>query len=225
VTAETLVTPAVPSAAADPAPAAGAAETVVADLWFDPSCPFAWITSRWLLEVEKVRPVRARWHVMSLSVLNEGRDLPEEYVALLAKAWGPVRICIAAAEKHGEDILGPLYTALGRRRHLEQADWTEETYLAALTEAGADPALVAAATSTEWDEALRASHADGIGRVGMDVGTPVIAVGDVAFFGPVVTPAPKGDDAARLWDGVLLVAGVPGFYELKRTRDQAPTFD
>ncbi len=217
-----------PAPTLTPAPASATTETnpgtVVADLWFDPMCPWAWLTSRWLVEVEQVRPVRVRWHVMSLAVLNEGRDLPEQYVALLAKAWGPVRICIAAAERHGEGILAALYTALGRRRHVEKAEFDEAVFVAALTEAGADPALAAAATSTEWDAKLRASHADGIGRVGMDVGTPVIAVGDNAFFGPVITPAPKGADAGRLWDGVLLVAGTPGFYELKRSRETEPIF-
>jgi hypothetical protein len=219
VTAETA-----PPATAVPAAAAAAdadadafADSTVADLWFDPSCPWAWLASRWLLQVEKVRPVRVRWHVMSLSVLNEGRDLPEQYATLLAQAWGPVRLCIAAAARHGDAILQPLYTALGRRRHLQKAEWDTETFAAALTEAGA-------ATSTDWDDALRASHADGIGRVGMDVGTPVIAVGETAFFGPVVTPAPRGEAAGRLWDGVLLVSGTPGFFELKRTRDQDPIF-
>jgi len=234
VTAETAPpATAVPAAAAaaDAAAAAAAdadadafADSTVADLWFDPSCPWAWLASRWLLQVEKVRPVRVRWHVMSLSVLNEGRDLPEQYATLLAQAWGPVRLCIAAAARHGDAILQPLYTALGRRRHLQKAEWDTETFAAALTEAGADPDLVAAATSTDWDDALRASHADGIGRVGMDVGTPVIAVGETAFFGPVVTPAPRGEAAGRLWDGVLLVSGTPGFFELKRTRDQDPIF-
>ncbi len=150
--------------------------------------------------------------------------MPEAYREAMAQAWGPVRICVAAAAKHGEDVLGPLYTALGRRRHVEKAEWNAETFAAALTEAGADPSLADAATSTEWDEALRASHHDGISRVGMDVGTPVIAVGENAFFGPVITPAPKGESAGRLWDGVLLVAGTPGFYELKRTRDVGPIF-
>ncbi|MCM3885641.1 disulfide bond formation protein DsbA [Frankia sp. R82] len=200
------------------------ADLVTADLWFDPSCPWAWLTSRWLLEVERVRPVRPRWHVMSLAVLNDGREVPEQYREAMAQAWGPVRICIAAAAKHGEDVLGPLYTALGRRRHVEKAEWNAETFVAALTEAGADPSLASAATSTEWDEALKASHHDGISRVGMDVGTPVIAVGENAFFGPVITPAPKGEQAGRLWDGVLLVAGTPGFFELKRTRDVEPIF-
>ncbi len=199
------------------------------DFWFDPLCPWAWLTSRWILEVEKVRPVSVRWHVMSLAVLNEGREMPEEYVELMRQAWGPVRVLIAAAAEHGEQVLLPLYTALGTRFHLEKRPKDAETVAEALAEVGLPTDLVAAMTTDQHDEALRASHADGIGRVGMDVGTPVIAVdtpdGSIGFFGPVVTPAPKGETAGRLWDGVLLVAGTPGFYELKRTRDASPVFD
>ena len=197
----------------------------VADFWFDPICPWAWMTSRWMLEVQKVRPVTTRWHVMSLAVLNDGRDLPEQYVETMKKAWGPVRICIAAAQAHGSDVLLPLYTALGTRIHLEKAEWDRALYEAALTEAGLPTSLAAAADSTEYDEALRASHQDGIDRVGQDVGTPVISVEGVSFFGPVVTPSPKGEAAGKLWDGVVLVAATPGFYELKRSREQGPIFD
>jgi 2-hydroxychromene-2-carboxylate isomerase len=199
---------------------------VVADFWFDPSCPWAFLTSRWMLEVQKVRPVEIRWHVMSLAVLNGGRDdIPEPYKAMIPKLWGPVRVAIAAAAAHGDDVLGPLYTALGRRRHLEKAEWSQDVLEAALAEAGLPTELAAAAESTEFDDAVRASHADGIGRVGMDVGTPVIAIGDTALFGPVITPAPTGEAAGKLWDGFLLVVQTPGFYELKRSRDVGPTFD
>jgi 2-hydroxychromene-2-carboxylate isomerase len=202
-----------------------AADTTPVDFWFDPLCPWAWLTSRWILEVEKVRPVAARWHVMSLAVLNEGRDMPEEYVELMRQAWGPVRVLIAAAQQHGEQVLLPLYTALGTRFHLEKRPKDAETVSEALAEVGLPTELAQAMTTETYDDALRASHAEGIGRVGMDVGTPVIAVGDIGFFGPVVTPAPKGEAAGKLWDGVVLVAGTPGFYELKRTRDASPVFD
>jgi protein-disulfide isomerase-like protein with CxxC motif len=200
-------------------------------MWFDPRCPWAWITSRWLLEVEKVRPVRVSFHVMSLSVLNEGREnLPERYKEGLAKGWGPVRVAIAAEQKYGNEVLRDLYTALGTRAHLQKRELDGDTLVEALTELGLDPALAAAAESTEYDEALRASHDAGMAPVGLDVGTPVIHApgpdgGTIAFFGPVVTPAPKGEAAGRLWDGVLLVAGTPGFYEIKRTRDVRPSFD
>ncbi|MEO3822077.1 disulfide bond formation protein DsbA [Plantactinospora sp. B24E8] len=207
-------------------------ERAAVDMFFDPVCPWAWITSRWLLEVEKVRPVDVRFRVMSLSVLNAGRDgLSEDYRKLLDTAWGPVRICIAVEQKHGERAVRDLYTALGNRIHLAKQERGPELYRAALAEVGLDPDLAEAAESTEYDEALRASHDAGMKPVGQDVGTPVIhAPGPVpgetvAFFGPVITPAPKGEAAGRLWDGVLLVAGTPGFYELKRTRTESPRFD
>jgi 2-hydroxychromene-2-carboxylate isomerase len=204
-------------------------ETV--DMWFDPICPWAWLTSRWLLEVEQVRPLDIRFHVMSLSVLNEGRELPEQYVQLMQVGWGPVRVCVAAEQKYGNQVLRDLYTALGTRIHLGKQELGPELYAAALTDAGLDPALAAAADSEEYDAPLRVSHNAGMKPVGTDVGTPVIhAPGPVpgeqiAFFGPVVTPCPKGEAAGRLWDGVVLVAGTPGFYELKRSREQDPTFD
>lgn len=206
-------------------------ERAAVDMFFDPTCPWAWITSRWLLEVERVRPVDVRFRVMSLSVLNEGRDVPEQYREGLKKAWGAVRICIAVEQTHGSAVVRDLYTALGTRIHLDKQERGQELYRAALADVGLDPALAEIAESTEYDEALRASHDAGMKPVGQDVGTPVIhAPGPVpgetvAFFGPVITPAPKGEAAGRLWDGVLLVAGTPGFYELKRSRTEAPSFD
>jgi 2-hydroxychromene-2-carboxylate isomerase len=194
------------------------------DFWFDPICPWAWLASRWLLEAAKVRDLEPRWHVMSLAVLNEGRELPESYRQAMAEAWGPVRVCIAAAQRHGDDVLLPLYTALGTRFHLEKQPRDRATVEAALAEVGLSADLADAMTSTAYDDALRASHQDGMDRVGMDVGTPVISVDGVSFFGPVVTPAPEGEAAGRLWDGVLLVAGTDGFFELKRTRDRKPIF-
>ena len=195
------------------------------DFWFDPMCPWAWMSSRWLLEVEQVRPIRARWHVMSLAVLNEGRDLPEAYREMLEKAWGPVRVAIAAQQAHGDDVLLPLYTAFGNRIHLQQQPPDRAMVEGALADAGLPLGLADAMESTDYDEELRKSHTAGIELVGMDVGTPVISVDGVAFFGPVVTPAPKGEAAGRLWDGVVLVAATPGFYELKRSRTSGPIFD
>src|SRR4051794_26117934 len=190
-----------------------------ADFWFDPLCPWAWISSRWMHEVEQVRDVQTRWHVMSLAELNSGRDLPDDYRKMLDAAWGPVRVCIAAEQKHGSDVLGPLYTALGTRFHNQGLEKDRETIVAALEEAGLPAELADAADSDAYDAELRASHKAGIDLVGQEVGTPVIAVPgsdgeQIAFFGPVVTPAPKGDDAAKLWDGTLMVASIPGFYEI-----------
>ena len=200
-------------------------EPTVVDFWFDPVCPWAWIASRWMHEVEKVRPVTTKWHVMSLSVLNEGRDVPEPYQQLLRTGWGPVRVCVAAEQQHGPEVLGPLYTALGTRFHHEKAPRERATYEAALAEAGLPAGLADAAESDEYDEALRASHKEGIERVGYDVGTPIISVDGLSVFGPVVSPIPRGDAAGRLWDGVLLIAGTDGFFELKRSRTRDPIFD
>jgi 2-hydroxychromene-2-carboxylate isomerase len=196
------------------------------DFWFDPICPWAWITSRWILEVQQVRPVTVTWHVMSLSALNEDKDdLPEQYRELLRTGWGPVRVLIAAEQAYGPEVLGPLYTALGTRFHHEKAPRDRETITAALAEAGLPAELADAMDSTSCDAAVRASHAEGINRVGYDVGTPVISVNGMSVFGPVMSPIPRGEAAARLWDGVLLIAGTDGFFELKRSRTRDPIFD
>ncbi|MDQ1625851.1 MAG: hypothetical protein QOJ49_1349 [Actinomycetota bacterium] len=205
-----------------PAPSSPSA---AADFWFDPICPWAWMTSRWMLEVEQVRGVEVRWHVMSLAYLNADRDLPENYRKAMEEAWGPVRVVVAAAAAHGDEVTLPLYTALGTRFHLEQKPRDRATIEEALAEVGLPTDLADAMTSTDYDEALKKSHHAGMDQVGMEVGTPVISVEGVAFFGPVVSPTPRGEAAGRLWDGVLLVAGTDGFFELKRSRTRDPIFD
>jgi hypothetical protein len=204
------------------------------DMWFDPACPWAWITSRWLLEAEKVRPLDVGFHVMSLAELNRDKaDIDPDYKRRTAGLWGSVRVCIAAEQQRGTDVLRPLYTALGTRLH-DQGQRRErpirEVLEESLTEVGLPTSLAGAADSEEYDEALRKSHYTGMDPVGFEVGTPVIHVPDgngtkIAFFGPVVTPTPRGEAAGRLWDGVLLVGGTDGFFELKRTRDRPPVFD
>lgn len=200
-----------------------------AEFWFDPLCPWAWMTSRWMMEVEKVRDVNVTWSVMSLSVLNEGRDLPEDYRVMLDNGWGPVRVIIAAAKEHGSGVIKPLYDALGERLHHQSEAYQDDldhsrAIAEALAEVGLPAELAAAASSDAVDAELRASHERAIGLVGDEVGTPVIAVNGVAFFGPVVSPSPRGEAAGRLWDGCVLVAGTDGFFELKRSRTVGPIF-
>jgi hypothetical protein len=204
------------------------------DFWFDPVCPWTWLTSRWMLEVRKARPVVVSWHVMSLAILNEARlsELPEPIRDLMGRAWAPVRVLTAAEASFGSGVLEALYTALGTRYHVQQQPKTQATIEAALREAGLPAELAEAGNTNAYDDALRESHGDGIALVGAEVGSPIIAVpgpgrasGKIAFFGPVVTPAPKGEQAASLWDGTLAVASTPGFYEIKRTRTVGPVFD
>jgi 2-hydroxychromene-2-carboxylate isomerase len=195
-----------------------------ADFWFDPLCPFAWITSRWILEVEKVRDIEVEWHVMSLAYLNQDRDIPDSYRELLAPAWGPVRVLVATEERHGNEALLPLYTALGNRIHLDGRKLHEEpdagrTLVAeAIAEAGLDADLIDAFDDGSYDHAVAKSHREGMDQVGDDVGTPTISVNGSAFFGPVISKIPRGEDAGRLWDGCVAVASFPYFYELKRSR-------
>ncbi|MEV7871647.1 disulfide bond formation protein DsbA [Streptomyces sp. NPDC088124] len=203
-------------------------DEVQVPFWFDPLCPWAWITSRWLLEVEQVRPVHADWRIMSLAYLNldqrSGKGLSEEYRKLMSTAWGPVRVC-AAAEHAGSPVLGPLYTAIGTRLHNQRRREDPTVITEALAETGLPASLAAAATSTEFDQFIKDSHHEAFDDVGLDVGTPVLRIAGTTLFGPVITPAPRGEAAGRLWDGLVMVAGTDGFFELKRSRNAKPSFD
>lgn len=194
------------------------------DFWFDPACPWAWMSSRWMLEVERVRPVKTAFHVMSLSVLNSGRDMSEEYRARIDAAWGPVRVALGVSEHYGQEQLAAFYTAIGTRIHPRGEDRSRTTVEAALADVGLPRELADLGDTGDNDDALRVSHHAGMDAVGYEVGTPVIHVGDVAFFGPVFSPAPTGEQAGRVFDGVLALASYPGFFELKRTRTVGPIF-
>lgn len=196
-----------------------------ADFWFDPMCPFAWATSRWIGEVETVRNISVDWHVMSLSVLNEGRDeLPEQYKEMMEKGWGPVRVIIAAAAAHGDQVIKPLYDAMGTEIHHNGNKDLSDVVTKALAQVGLPAELADAATTDANDVALRASHQDGISRVGQDVGTPVVAFNGTAFFGPVITRIPRGEEAGKMWDATVTLASFPYFFEIKRSRTEDPQF-
>ena len=190
-----------------------------AEFWFDPRCPFAWITSRWILEVANVRDIDVTWHIMSLAYLNQDKDIPEDYRAMLADAWGPVRVCMAAEQQHGKDALLPLYTALGTRLHDEGQKQSRELVADALAEAGLPASLVEAMDDPSYDEDIKKSHHLGMDQVGEEVGTPTIAFEGTAFFGPVMTSIPRGEEAGRIWDAAVELARHPYFFELKRTRN------
>jgi 2-hydroxychromene-2-carboxylate isomerase len=198
--------------------AAPTTDVDVADFWFDPLCPFAWITSRWMLEVEQVRDVKVNWRIMSLYYLNKDRDISDDYRELIEHGI-PIGRVLAAAEKHvGRQALLPLYTALGERIHHEKQDKGLELIAGALADAGLPAELIEAADDSSYDERVQASHQEAMDRVGDEVGTPTIAFNGSAFFGPVLTRIPRGEDAGRLWDGTIAVADFPYFFEIKRTR-------
>ncbi len=204
---------------------ASAQQRVAVDFWFDPICPWAWVTSRWVMEVEQVRPIHVRWRVMSLAYLNSGRELAEDYQRRMDAAWGPVRVITAAKELHGEQYVKRLYDAMGTRLHPGGDEDLDRVIVESLAEVRLPGELAQQAASTDYDEALKESHHAGMDQVGTDVGTPTIAVEGSAFFGPVITPTPRGEEAGRLWDGVRGVTAYDGFFELKRSRTRSPSFD
>lgn len=205
--------------------------------YFDVSCPFCWVTSRWIKEVEKVRNIEVEWKPMSLSVLNEGRDeLPEEYKFMMQCNWTPARLFNAVFSQDGQEAVDKLYTALGtkihnenridRHAHVDEPEHAfDELIKEALAEVGLPEERLAQALTTEFDELMRENHAEAMKEVGNDVGTPVVKLNDVAFFGPVLTRIPRGEEAGKIFDGSVAVASYPYFFEIKRSRTEDPRFD
>lgn len=199
--------------------------TTSVDFWFDPSCPWAWMTSRWVDEVRGARDLDVTWHIMSLAILNEDKDVPDSYSKNFPRYLRYARLVTAVQELEGSERVKPLYDALGTRIHPGGSRDADEVIADALAELGLPADYARYADTDEFDRQLRASHADGIERVGQDVGTPIIAVNGVAFFGPVLSPTPRGEQALALWDGIVAAASYDGFFELKRTRTREPQFD
>ena len=205
--------------------------------YFDVSCPFCWVTSRWIKEVEKVRDIEVEWKPMSLSVLNEGRDeLPEDYKFMMQCNWTPARLFNAVFSQDGQEAVDKLYTALGtkvhnenridRHAHVDEPEHAfDELIKEALAEVGLPEERLVQALTTEFDELMRENHAEAMKEVGNDVGTPVVKLNDVAFFGPVLTRIPRGEEAGKIFDGSVAVASYPYFFEIKRSRTESPRFD
>lgn len=194
--------------------------------WFDPACPFAWITSRWIREVESVREINVDFNVISLGVLNEAKQDQDD--PNTQAIWQGARVALAVRERHGADKVAEFYTAAGTRIHNE--GYGTERYDDALTEALTAIGITDAAdilqesTKDTYDDGLRQSTAQALSLVGDDVGTPIIAIGDAAFFGPVMTRIPRGEEAGKIWDGFATLVEYPYFYELKRARNSELDF-
>lgn len=201
--------------------------TTPVKFWFDVSCPFAWVTSRWIKEVEKVRDIQVEFIPMSLAVLNDGRDLDPDYMEKMKANWGPARVFAKVATEQ-PDKVDELYTVMGSIVHREgnsgRTDFGgyDDVIAEALQRAGLDASFADVANTEDYDPQLREFHESGISSVGDEVGTPIVKLGDTAFFGPVLTKIPTGEEAGEIFDASVRLAQYPHFFELKRTRTERP---
>jgi 2-hydroxychromene-2-carboxylate isomerase len=188
-------------------------------MWFDPACPYTWRTSRWLRAAAAARGESVTWRLLSLAVLNEGRDIPERYLQGMTLSRKASRVIAAVETKYGQDAVDRLYTALGQLVHDQGQVMDRDTVAEALAAAGLPDDLIGALDDEAHDLAVDESHHAAQDRVGQEAGSPVLAFGDgPGFFGPIVVPVPTGDEAQRLFDAMTLLSTVPQFSELKRVR-------
>jgi 2-hydroxychromene-2-carboxylate isomerase len=194
--------------------------TVAVEFWFDPSCPFTWRTSRWARDLEQAGLATVEWKVMSLGILNEGKEIPEQYREGMVRGARFLRALTAAAEQGGPDAVGRLYDALGTRLHDRDEGLADDVLLRSVEEVGLPGSVADAADDEGRDAAVRASHEEGQRRVGTESGSPITAYdGGPAFFGPVVVPAPAGDEAETLLTAMASLSKVSAFSEIKRSRN------
>lgn len=203
------------------------AEKTTVDFYLDPSCPFAWVTSRWIKEVTKIRDIDVRWKFISLGVVNEGRDLPADYRKIIDMSWGAMRVMAAAEQRAGAEVLDDLYTEIGERFHdqgrVDSLENRHEAVKEAVEELGLDADLMDAWDDEAFDARLRESTKEAQDLVGDDVGTPIVALNGVGFFGPVITRVPKGEEAGKIFDAAVTLGNYPHFFELKRSRTESPS--
>jgi len=202
------------------------------DFFWDPVCPWAWITSRWVHAVVDRTGIDVDWRFIALKIVNEEKgyapEVQERYLKVHGLGFSLLRVAAAVREKHGRAPIGDLYTAFGSRIHVEKdapSLRTVDGVAAVLAAHDLDPALAAASESDAFDDVVRADTELALARAGRDVGTPVLTFGPpdgYSFFGPVIAKAPVGDDAVKLWDTVQTLASFPGFAELKRSIRSTP---
>ena len=198
------------------------------EFYWDPICPWCWITSRWMEDVRRQKDIHVTWRFFSLKMFNAERDVSPDLSILHSMGLRALRIAAAVRAKHGNEGVARLYTLMGTSYHHDQEDIDEpEVAQAILERGGFAPTLATAVEDSDWDKTIETDMARAAAKVGNDVGVPIIVLNGgegPGFFGPVISPAPTGEVAVALWEGLIAVGRTPGFFELKRTREIGPRF-